>query len=258
MRGRLSLSVALACYLVLVLVQVADAIRVLRVRADAVAVERSAAALGIDPYFELTRLSLTVPIDLILAMAAGLVVYGLVRRSPRVRRWRRTATILFGLLGLWLIYRGGNGAIEGGAILLTTVAGAFAVGRAADGWQDEPFTLLEPGLEVHAAPSGLRWQDVEIGIGPLASHGRTAVVHYTGWLGDGRQFDSSRDRHKPFAFRVGDGRVIKGWDEGVATMHQGGRRRLIVPPELGYGQSGTGAIPGGATLVFDLELINVG
>jgi hypothetical protein len=257
MRGRLSFWVALACYLALVLFQVGDAIRVLLIRVNPDAIEESAAQIGIDPYFEMVRLSLTVPIDLVLALAAGAVIVFLISHNARVYRWRRTATILFALMGLWLIYRGGASAIEGGAMLLLTIVGMIAVGRATDDWDAEPFILLEPGVEVHVAPSGLRWQDVDGGMGPLASPGRTAVVHYTGWLTDGRKFDSTRDRHKPFEFKVGAGRVIRAWDEGVSTMHQGGRRRLIVPPDLGYGQMGAGKIPPGATLVFDVELVDV-
>ena len=100
-------------------------------------------------------------------------------------------------------------------------------------------------------------QDLVVGNGAEAIKGKQVQVHYTGWLTDGRKFDSSLDRRRPFEFRVGEGRVIRGWDEGVATMRQGGRRRLIVPPELGYGTAGAGEIPGGATLVFEVELVDV-
>ena len=91
-----------------------------------------------------------------------------------------------------------------------------------------------------------------------ASAGIQAVwVLYTGKLENGTKFDSSRDRGQPFSFPVGAGRVIKGWDEGVATMKVGGKRRLIIPSSLGYGPTGTGPIPGGATLIFDVELVGV-
>jgi FKBP-type peptidyl-prolyl cis-trans isomerase len=107
--------------------------------------------------------------------------------------------------------------------------------------------------------------ELKPGTGAEVAAGQTAVVHYTGWLfadgapdNKGRKFDSSRDRNDPFAFRVGGGQVIKGWDQGVAGMKVGGERRLVIPPELGYGSRGAGGvIPGGATLVFDVELVSI-
>lgn len=114
-----------------------------------------------------------------------------------------------------------------------------------------------PGAEV-TTPSGLRYTDIVVGTGPSPKPGQTAVVHYTGTLTDGTKFDSSRDTGQPLEFPVGRGMVIKGWDEGVATMKVGGRRRLVVPPALGYGERGRPPkIPGGATLVFDVELLGV-
>ncbi|HEY9441842.1 MAG TPA: FKBP-type peptidyl-prolyl cis-trans isomerase [Gemmatimonadales bacterium] len=107
-------------------------------------------------------------------------------------------------------------------------------------------------------PSGLRYQDVAVGSGEEATAGRTAVVHYTGWLPDGKKFDSSRDRGEPFSFPLGAGQVIAGWDQGVAGMKVGGRRKLVIPSELGYGASGAPPdIPPNATLVFDVELLGV-
>jgi FKBP-type peptidyl-prolyl cis-trans isomerase len=111
---------------------------------------------------------------------------------------------------------------------------------------------------------GLQKTDVVEGNGPQAARG-TVVVHYTGWLqdaskpdGKGRKFDSSRDRNEPFAFRLGAGEVIRGWDEGVAGMKVGGQRTLVIPPDLGYGARGAGGvIPPNATLVFDVELLEV-
>lgn len=107
------------------------------------------------------------------------------------------------------------------------------------------------------AGNGLRYAELALGDGAEATAGQTVTVHYTGWLTDGRKFDSSRDRGSPFSFRLGGGQVIRGWDEGVAGMRIGGRRRLEIPPELGYGSRGVGPIPGGATLVFAVELLSV-
>ncbi len=109
----------------------------------------------------------------------------------------------------------------------------------------------------HETASGLKYIDVKTGSGPSPKTGQTAVVHYTGWLVDGTQFDSSKTRNEPFEFAVGTGGVIKGWDEGVATMKTGGVRKLIVPPDLGYGAGGQGQIPPNATLIFEVQLLNV-
>lgn len=107
-------------------------------------------------------------------------------------------------------------------------------------------------------PSGLKYIDIEEGDGAMPQKGQTVVVHYTGTLEDGSKFDSSRDRNRPFSFKLGVGQVIKGWDEGVGTMKVGGRRKLIIPPELGYGSRGAGGvIPPNATLIFDVELLEV-
>jgi FKBP-type peptidyl-prolyl cis-trans isomerase len=108
-------------------------------------------------------------------------------------------------------------------------------------------------------PNGLQYIDVVAGTGDEARAGQNVTVHYTGWLTTGQQFDSSRDRSQPFAFRLGAGDVIQGWDLGVAGMHVGGQRRLIIPADLGYGARGAaGAIPPNATLIFDVELLRIG
>lgn len=113
------------------------------------------------------------------------------------------------------------------------------------------------GKEV-TTPSGLKYVDQVVGTGDLAVAGKTATVHYTGWLTNGQKFDSSVDRGQPFSFPLGAGRVIKGWDEGVQGMKVGGKRRLTIPSELGYGARGAGgAIPPNAALVFDVELLGV-
>ena len=106
--------------------------------------------------------------------------------------------------------------------------------------------------------SGLKYIDVEVGEGPAAVSGKEVTVHYTGTFPDGRKFDSSVDRNEPFAFKLGAGRVIKGWDEGVAGMRIGGKRKLFIPPSLGYGKRGAGGvIPPDADLCFEVELLGV-
>jgi FKBP-type peptidyl-prolyl cis-trans isomerase len=113
------------------------------------------------------------------------------------------------------------------------------------------------GKPTHTA-SGLDYWDIKEGNGPVARSGETVTVHYTGWLTNGKKFDSSVDRGQPFKFNLGAGLVIKGWDEGVAGMKVGGKRQLRIPPELGYGQRGAGGvIPPNATLIFDVELLSV-
>jgi FKBP-type peptidyl-prolyl cis-trans isomerase FkpA len=106
--------------------------------------------------------------------------------------------------------------------------------------------------------SGLSIEELVLGEGEIAIAGQTVTVHYTGWLIDGKKFDSSKDRGDPFEFPLGAGRVIRGWDEGVQGMKVGGRRKLTIPPALGYGARGAGgAIPPNATLVFEVELLGV-
>jgi peptidylprolyl isomerase len=113
-----------------------------------------------------------------------------------------------------------------------------------------------PEPKMVTTPSGLKYQELAVGKGPMPKAGSRVMVHYTGWLTNGQKFDSSVDRNQPFTFTLGRGEVIKGWDEGVATMHSGGKRKLIVPPSLGYGAKGFDAlIPPNATLVFEVELL---
>ncbi|MCZ8129828.1 MAG: FKBP-type peptidyl-prolyl cis-trans isomerase [Steroidobacteraceae bacterium] len=130
-----------------------------------------------------------------------------------------------------------------------------------------PATLPDPVTDARRAAEaeGLVIRELKIGTGTVALPGMNARVHYTGWLydpkapeGKGRVFDSSRDRGRPFMFPVGGGRVIRGWDLGVAGMQPGGQRRLVIPAQLGYGDRGApGVIPPGATLVFDVELLSL-
>jgi peptidylprolyl isomerase len=115
---------------------------------------------------------------------------------------------------------------------------------------------------MNQTPSGLQYEDTVVGTGATPAKGQTCVMHYTGWLwvngAKGAKFDSSVDRGEPFEFTLGVGDVIKGWDEGVATMRIGGKRTLLIPSALGYGARGAaGVIPGGATLLFEVELLGV-
>jgi FKBP-type peptidyl-prolyl cis-trans isomerase FkpA len=105
--------------------------------------------------------------------------------------------------------------------------------------------------------SGLQYQDLTVGSGPEAKAGQQVTVHYTGWLTNGTKFDSSKDLNDPFVFQLGAGHVIKGWDEGVAGMKVGGKRKLVIPANLGYGSRAIDVIPANSTLVFDVELLGV-
>jgi peptidylprolyl isomerase len=134
--------------------------------------------------------------------------------------------------------------------LSVAATGVIAMSQAADA---QPVTTT---------PSGLKIIDVKVGTGPSPKPGQTCMMNYTGWLYEngtkGAKFDSSLDRNQPFSFPIGQHQVIAGWDEGVATMKVGGKRTLIIPPELGYGARGAGGvIPPNATLIFDVELLGV-
>jgi FKBP-type peptidyl-prolyl cis-trans isomerase FkpA len=136
--------------------------------------------------------------------------------------------------------------------------GSLLLGLAACGAPQPPSSPV-------SSVTSLQSVDLKAGDGAAVSPGQTAVVQYTGWLFEttakdnkGKQFDSSRDRREPFKFPLGTGSVIKGWDQGVAGMKVGGSRRLIIPPDLAYGDAGAqGVIPPGATLVFDIELVGI-
>ena len=142
-------------------------------------------------------------------------------------------------------------------LLASTVVTAFA-GLCATG------ALTPVAAQTGAVvASGLQTQDTKVGTGPSPKPGQTCVMHYTGWLyqngAKGKKFDSSVDRGEPFEFTIGKGEVIAGWDKGVATMKVGGKRTLIIPPEMGYGARGAGGglIPPNATLLFEVELLGV-
>ena len=113
--------------------------------------------------------------------------------------------------------------------------------------------------DIQATPSGARYIDQVVGQGPQPIPGSTVVVNYSGWLTNGTMFDSSFGRGEPLSITIGTGQVIQGWDEGILSMRVGGKRRLIIPPQLAYGDrgAGNGAIPPGATLIFDVDLLSV-
>ena len=126
------------------------------------------------------------------------------------------------------------------------------------GFELANFFAADPNVEVVSTSSGLKYQDLVVGDDEVATDGNQVVVHYTGWLTDETKFDSSVDRNSPFEFVLGAGRVIQGWDEGVAGMRVGGTRLLMIPAALGYGDRGSGSlIPGGATLIFQVELLEI-
>jgi FKBP-type peptidyl-prolyl cis-trans isomerase FkpA len=150
-----------------------------------------------------------------------------------------------------------------------TLAVGLVLGASACGGEPEsaPPILVEatptaPALELEAMTetrSGLRYRDLVVGEGAEAAAGQRVTVHYAGWILDGEKFDASVDRGETFSFALGGGQVIPGWDEGVAGMRVGGHRRLVIPPELGYGAGGyPPVIPPDATLVFDVQLMGVG
>jgi FKBP-type peptidyl-prolyl cis-trans isomerase FkpA len=122
----------------------------------------------------------------------------------------------------------------------------------------DPDLIHLKGENMITTGSGLKYEDLQEGSGTAAKSGDNVQVHYTGWLTDGTKFDSSLDRGSPFAFKLGAGRVIKGWDEGVAGMKVGGKRKLTIPAALGYGSRGAGGvIPPNAELIFEVELLKV-
>jgi peptidylprolyl isomerase len=150
--------------------------------------------------------------------------------------------------------RTGRRVFRAGAIIIA-LAGVFATSALT------PATAQQTGTTV-TTPSGLKIIDTKVGTGDTPKTGQICVMHYTGWLykdgAKGAKFDSSVDRGEPFEFNIGAGEVIGGWDEGVASMKVGGKRTLIIPPELGYGARGAGGlIPPNATLMFDVELLAV-
>ena len=146
-------------------------------------------------------------------------------------------------------------------VILLALAAVFVVAQSTAGKSTAPNTNAPTkvtGDGVKTA-SGLVYWDIRVGNGAVAKEGSHVRVHYTGWLTSGKKFDSSVDAGKPFDFTIGNGEVIKGWEEGVAGMKVGGKRQLRIPPNLGYGAEGTpgGPIPPNATLIFDIRLLGV-
>lgn len=137
---------------------------------------------------------------------------------------------------------------------------SFTLAQGAPDLMAEPETTPDLAeVSLVTTESGLQYKDLVEGTGAMPQPGQRVTVHYTGTLEDGTKFDSSRDRGRPFTFQVGVGQVIKGWDEGVGSMRVGGRRQLVIPPELGYGARGAGGvIPPNAILIFDVELLRIG
>jgi len=155
--------------------------------------------------------------------------------------WMATATLCFGLA---MPYAQGEEAVSSNAKPVDAKASPKVAKKAA------PKSIV--------TASGLKYQVLKVGKGPVAKAGQTVSVHYTGWLTNGKKFDSSVDRNQPFEFTLGAGQVIRGWDEGVAGMKVGEKRKLTIPSDLGYGSAGAGGvIPPNATLVFDVELLGV-
>lgn len=145
--------------------------------------------------------------------------------------------------------------------LVAALAAMIALVAATGGRTDDP-GQTEKEKKMTKTESGLQYRDIKEGTGEKPKKGQTCVMHYTGWLWEngakGKKFDSSVDRGEPFDFPIGTGRVIKGWDEGVLSMKVGGKRELLIPPNLGYGSRGAGRIiPPNATLLFEVELLKI-
>ena len=161
--------------------------------------------------------------------------------------------LILGFLAILGVACGSSSDSEEGVITAKEVIRATKVTKATAATE----VIME--AETITTASGLQIKTLAVGTGDKAETGKVAVVHYTGWLLDGTKFDSSVDRGTPFEFPLGQGRVIKGWDEGVATMNVGGKVELIIPPDLAYGAQGAGGglIPANATLKFEVELLEM-
>ncbi len=163
--------------------------------------------------------------------------------------------IVFALVLILFVIDGGDDGVEP---LIVSASPTAQVNTPEPLPSPGPATPPAVDTEPTFTDTGLGIIDIEAGTGETPEPGKLVVVHYTGWLSeDGTKFDSSLDRGTPFEFPLGEGRVIPGWDEGVATMKVGGKRRLIIPPELAYGEAGRPDIPPNAELTFDIELLEI-
>jgi FKBP-type peptidyl-prolyl cis-trans isomerase len=159
---------------------------------------------------------------------------------------------------MWMIGSGILGAFLQLAISNTS-ATALVNSTGRQSIQNQIAVAISKGAKTVTTPSGLKYTVLKAGKGAIAKPGQKVFVHYTGTLTNGKKFDSSRDRGEPFSFSLGQGQVIAGWDEALSTMKVGERRKLTIPPKLGYGAAGAGGvIPPNATLIFDVELLKIG
>jgi FKBP-type peptidyl-prolyl cis-trans isomerase FkpA len=132
------------------------------------------------------------------------------------------------------------------------------LGLVSSAWAEKKTSGTKDGGRFTATESGLKYKDLVLGKGRKAVPGDTVTIHYIGWLKNGAKFDNSRDQNKPVSFRMGAGQVIRGWEEGMKGMQVGGKRKLILPPDLGYGARGQGIfIPPNATLMYEIELVDL-
>lgn len=145
----------------------------------------------------------------------------------------------------------------GAFLLLGISANSFA--GVAKKEKEKPASTATSSASATTNPDKLEIKDLKVGTGPKVTNGRKITVHYTGWLTNGKKFDSSLDRSEPFTFRIGGGEVIQGWEKGIEGMQVGGKRKLTIPPSLGYGARdvGNGLIPANSTLVFEVELLGM-